>query len=114
MNDLYRCEKRFTVVADPEQDYMLPVPRVCPAAARARPGGAATGKCGGTSLREIEGSKVCVDYQEIKIQDQVRMIDWLIESTTVYGGSYRAQRIMYVRTYVCRSSVWVWAAFLDP
>lgn len=66
-----RCMKRFTLVADPEQDYMLPQPRICPSAVL---GGGS--KCTSTQLRDIEGSKVCVDYQEIKIQDRIEKLSF--------------------------------------
>ena len=52
---------------------MLPAPRACPSAAPSDAQGG-KGRCTGTSLLELEGSKVCVDYQEIKIQDQVRKL----------------------------------------
>ena len=31
-------------------------------------------KCTSTDLREVEGSKYCVDYQEIKLQDQLERL----------------------------------------
>ena len=88
-----RCRYRFTVRADPEQDHMLPQPRTCPSRADldgpgssnsahngGRGGGGGRGfggrgpgreggkKCQSTNLREVEGSRVCVDYQEIKVR----------------------------------------------
>jgi DNA helicase MCM9 len=82
-----KCRYRFTVTADPEQDHMLPQPRSCPskvdgnaqprnqaAAAGGRGAGSKPGKCNSVNLREIEGSRVCVDYQEIKIQDHVERL----------------------------------------
>lgn len=97
-----KCRYRFTVTADPEQDHMLPQPRSCPSPADAsshRPshttapsgnrgvgsgssssgGGGGRGsskasKCNSVNLREIEGSRVCVDYQEIKVQDHVERL----------------------------------------
>ena len=59
-----KCLNRFTVVSDPEQDNIIVQPAVCP-------GFDFSGKCKSTNLIEIEGSSVCVDYQEIKIQDQM-------------------------------------------
>ena len=69
-----RCRHRFTVNADPEQDYMLPQPRSCPSflAGRNSAIGEPSGNskpCGSTNLRELEGSRVCVDYQELRLQD---------------------------------------------
>jgi DNA helicase MCM9 len=92
-----KCRYRFTVTADPEQDHMLPQPRTCPSkidstsaqANRAAQGSAAGGaggggrggggasksnKCNSVNLREIEGSRVCVDYQEIKVQDHIERL----------------------------------------
>lgn len=84
-----KCRFRFTVYADPEQDNMLPQPRCCPAfiagtnksndANSYNPysseGGveSSTGKkkCNSPNLRELEGCNVCVDYQEIKVQDHI-------------------------------------------
>ena len=48
---------------------MLPHPRIC-LSTRAT----TTAQCSGTQLNEIEGGKVCVDYQEIKIQDQIESL----------------------------------------
>ena len=68
-----RCRHRFTVYADPEQDYMVPQPRACPSflagrnSAMGEPSGCKP--CGSTNLRELEGSRVCVDYQELRLQD---------------------------------------------
>ncbi len=66
----YQCQKckgYFTVTADPEQDYMLPHPRICLSTS-------SSAQCSGIQLNEIEGGKVCVDYQEIKIQDQIESL----------------------------------------
>jgi len=57
-----KCRHTFTVEADPEQDNMIPQPRTCPA------------KCSSNNLRELEGTRMCVDYQEIKIQDQIERL----------------------------------------
>jgi DNA replicative helicase MCM subunit Mcm2 (Cdc46/Mcm family) len=85
-----RCSFKFRVHADPELGHALPQPRVCPSSSQQTSatrdptesqGGEGSQndtlrstvkkKCMGTNLREVEGSAVCVDYQEIKIQDQV-------------------------------------------
>lgn len=84
-----RCSYRFRVYADPEQDNLLPQPRSCPADKVRRLSAAPDGdmgdgsngdiggvndqknekkKCSSSNLREVEGSNICVDYQEIKIQ----------------------------------------------
>ena len=89
-----RCGHRFRVYADPEQGNVLPTPRTCvklSSDCRAedmepnnnidsdlnnRGGGVASQKmCNSTILTEIAGSKVCVDYQEIRIQDKVVIRD---------------------------------------
>ena len=85
-----KCRYRFTVTADPEQDHMLPQPRTCPSKADSsnthfRPNSNRANnsnpgepkkefKCNSSNLREIEGSRVCVDYQEIKVQDHIERL----------------------------------------
>ena len=85
-----KCRYRFTVTADPEQDHMLPQPRTCPSKADSsnthfrpnsnRANNSIPGepkkefKCNSNNLREIEGSRVCVDYQEIKVQDHIERL----------------------------------------
>jgi DNA helicase MCM9 len=68
-----KCRLRFTVCADPEQEYMLPQPRCCPAKT-ATAGSVVESKCSSTNVRELEGGSICVDYQEIKIQDHLERI----------------------------------------
>eukprot|EP01038_Epipyxis_sp_PR26KG_P007770 gene7770-10556_t len=65
----HKCHYRFQVFGDPEQDNMLPFPKSCPKKKVDQ-----TSTCTCTSLREIEGSRVCVDYQEIKIQDHIERL----------------------------------------
>lgn len=60
------CGHTFIVRADAEQDNMLPSAQ-CPAVTD-------KGKCGCKNLREVEGSKICVDHQEIKVQDQIERL----------------------------------------
>ena len=67
-----RCNYRFTILADPEQDNMLPQPRSCPCPNTDASGAAK--KCHSTNLRELEGFRVCVDYQELKIQDSFERV----------------------------------------
>jgi DNA helicase MCM9 len=72
-----RCKYRFTVYADPEQDNLLPHPRSCPRSLSAGTGNGsepAIKPCSSSSLREVEGGNVCVDYQEIKLQDHVESL----------------------------------------
>jgi DNA helicase MCM9 len=88
-----RCRYRFSVYADPEQDNMLPQPRSCPSGASSgrlvgapaaggedASAGAGAGagtvprRCMSSNLREVEGSRVCVDYQEVKVQDRMERL----------------------------------------
>jgi DNA helicase MCM9 len=66
-----KCKYRFTVFADPEQGNMLPQPRTCPS--RAQDG---SKPCNSTSIRELEGSRKCVDYQEIRVQDKIEHLQF--------------------------------------
>jgi DNA helicase MCM9 len=68
-----KCRFRFTVCADPEQENMLPQPRCCPAKATTA-GSSYESKCNSSNVRELEGGSVCVDYQEIKIQDHLERL----------------------------------------
>jgi DNA helicase MCM9 len=68
-----RCQYRFNVLADPEQDNMLPQPRCCPSLGNETAGGNGK-KCTSTNVRELEGHRVCVDYQELKIQDSFERV----------------------------------------
>lgn len=86
-----QCLFQFTVYADPEQDNMLPQPRSCPRlimtgrgggrgeGGRGGRGGSIGGRgsikrCNCPNIREIESSRVCVDYQEIKVQDPMEQL----------------------------------------
>jgi hypothetical protein len=76
-----KCGYRFRVYADAERGHALPQPRHCPSSLQqqqqqqqssiANEGEGKRYTCNGTNLREVEGSAQCLDYQEIKIQDQV-------------------------------------------
>lgn len=74
-----RCKYRFRVYADPEQDNVLPHPRSCPktyvlnATVNNADNNAPKSekKCNCTDLREIDEERVCVDYQEIRVQDRI-------------------------------------------
>jgi DNA helicase MCM9 len=90
-----RCGHRFRVFADPEQSNLLPTPQCCPAvkpaagvggpnaaAQQGRASGGSPGaegggsagmvRCNSSQLSEVAGSRECIDYQEIRIQDKVR------------------------------------------
>ena len=67
------CGHLIKVYADPEQDNMIPQPRAC-TNVRLKRGGETPSPCGSTNLREIESSRRCVDYQEIRVQDQVERL----------------------------------------
>lgn len=82
-----RCAHRFRVYADPEQNFQLPQPRKCPSsssghtagdsnsgATDSKDGGISTKACQSVEFLEMEGSKVCVDFQEIKIQDKIESL----------------------------------------
>ena len=66
-----KCQYRFTVSADFEQGYVLPQPRICPSTSKDQN----NKTCKSMNLREIEGSRKVVDYQEIKIQDKIDRLD---------------------------------------
>jgi DNA helicase MCM9 len=53
-----KCHHRFHVVADLEQNNSLEVPKTCPNPSK---------KCHGVDFNYLEGSRVCRDYQEIKV-----------------------------------------------
>ena len=77
---------RFTVAMDLEQDNTLPQPRQCPRryvcmyvsatvllyVCKYNSSMSGSGSaCKSTHLMEVEGSRRCVDYQEVKIQDHI-------------------------------------------
>lgn len=66
---LYECSKckfRFKVHPDLETCNSIQQPTSCPSQ-RTKP-------CPGTSFHSVEGTTVCHDYQEIKIQENVQML----------------------------------------
>ncbi|MCO5589374.1 hypothetical protein L7F22_043341 [Adiantum nelumboides] len=66
---LYECNKckyRFKIYPDLETGNSLQQPTSCPSQ-RTKP-------CTGTSFHAVEGTTVCHDYQEIKIQENVHML----------------------------------------
>jgi len=72
-----KCGFRFKVFADPEQGYMVPQPRICPSSTidKNRDNNVSNQyKCKSVNMRVVEGSRDLVDYQEIKVQDQVQFI----------------------------------------
>jgi DNA helicase MCM9 len=77
-----KCKYRFRVYADPEQDNVLPHPRSCPRTYlfnavrgdgenRSGKNGSVEKKCNCVDLREVEEERICVDYQEIRVQDRI-------------------------------------------
>lgn len=88
----HRCQHRFDILADPERDNMFIFPKSCPrifvdennnndsqnntqnnlqnSSNRSN----SDRKCQSTNVRELEGCKVCVDYQELKIQDSFERV----------------------------------------
>ncbi|ETV98869.1 hypothetical protein, variant 1 [Aphanomyces invadans] len=56
-----KCNTTWEVTSKPEEHNRMMVPRAC----------ISRGACKSTNIREIKGSKVCVDYQTIKLQEQV-------------------------------------------
>ena len=70
------CCHTFIVPADDQQDNTVRAARECPniIERRDKHGNVETVKCGHKNVREIDGSKVCVDYQEIKVQDQIERL----------------------------------------
>jgi len=59
-----RCNHRFRVVADLSQDGALEIPKRCPSG----------GKCKCTKFNYVEGSRICCDYQELRIQEQMQSL----------------------------------------
>lgn len=59
-----RCGHRFRVVADLSQDGALEMPKRCPSG----------GKCKCTSFDYVEGTRICCDYQELRIQEQMQSL----------------------------------------
>jgi DNA helicase MCM9 len=63
-----KCKHTFKVFSDTSmQQCTLTPPTSCPSV-RANP-------CKGTSFTVVEGSRVCRDYQEIKIQEQIQTLE---------------------------------------
>lgn len=62
-----KCKHRFHVEADIEQRHSMTLPPECPSH------GLAAKPCSGTKFEPIEGSEDCHDYQEVRIQEQVRL-----------------------------------------
>lgn len=64
-----KCQHRFRVFSDIEQRSLLELPRTCPA-----PAGPRRKRCSSSAFTYVEGSHVCRDYQEVKIQEQVQKL----------------------------------------
>jgi DNA helicase MCM9 len=87
-----KCRHSFRVKADPQQGNILELPKSCPAGAAAGDGdppgfsgelddgfgqqgvGKPSARCKGTSFELMEETRVCIDYQEIKVQEQVQRL----------------------------------------
>jgi DNA helicase MCM9 len=63
-----KCKHRFFCMADVEQRYVMNLPAECPS------GGLSAKPCTGTKFDMVEGSQVCRDYQEVRIQEQVHRL----------------------------------------
>ena len=59
-----RCNHRFRVRADLSQDGAMEMPKRCPS----------SGRCRSTNFEFIEGSRICCDYQEVRIQEQMQSL----------------------------------------
>ena len=59
-----RCGHRFKVTADLAQDGMLDMPKRCPSGTT----------CKSTSFEYLEGSRICCDYQELRVQEQMQSL----------------------------------------
>lgn len=60
-----KCKHQFRVYADCEQDSVIIQPKSCPNLMLDG------NRCNSSTLRELENGRVCVDFQEIKVQDKV-------------------------------------------
>ena len=61
-----KCEHRFSLTADLEQRHQMPIPDECPSH-NAKP-------CRGGKFEFVEGTEVCKDYQEVRIQEQIHRL----------------------------------------
>eukprot|EP00466_Bigelowiella_natans_P005760 jgi/Bigna1/45640/e_gw1.132.3.1 len=64
-----RCKHRFRVFSDLEQNSVIELPKTCPS-----PQDGKKKPCKSQSFNYVEGSHVCRDYQEIKIQEIVQKL----------------------------------------
>lgn len=65
------CQYRFQVTVDVERDNVQEVPLVCPNPQPLRSGK----QCAGSNFALLDAETVRVDYQELRIQEQVRAVD---------------------------------------
>ncbi|KAH9094394.1 hypothetical protein Ae201684P_017002 [Aphanomyces euteiches] len=56
-----KCNTTWEVQSKPEEQHRMVIPRAC----------ISRGACKSTNIKEIKGGKKCVDYQMIKLQEQV-------------------------------------------
>lgn len=69
-----QCGHRFIVKSQIEQDSRFELPNICPSS---KSNGRINGlhRCKSRSISYVEGSKICGDYQEIRIQERVQNLD---------------------------------------
>ena len=63
-----KCKYRFPCEVDIEQRNQMQLPDVCPS------DGLTAKPCTGTKFEPVEGTEVCRDYQEVRIQEQVHRL----------------------------------------
>jgi len=67
MMECSTCHYKFKVFADLEQHSAMQMPGRCPSPNEGKP-------CAGNDYRVVEGTRVCRDYQEIRIQEAVQRL----------------------------------------
>lgn len=63
-----RCGHRFMLQSDLEQNSIIDLPKQCPS------GGSGRKACKSSIFNYVEGSHVCRDYQELRVQEQVQKL----------------------------------------
>ena len=66
-----KCKHRFRVFSQIENGNTITLPKSCGSSENGK-------KCNSTVFNYIEGSRVCRDYQEIKLQEQVQRVRGLV------------------------------------
>ncbi len=62
-----KCKHHFRVFSDMENNNTITLPKTCASTDNGK-------KCKGTVFTYLEGSRVCQDYQEVKLQEQVQKL----------------------------------------